>query len=205
MDFGGGGSAASEASDAMAQAYMMGIQEQREAREQARGDIAPWRQAGQSALGQYAGLLNLPGYASVDPTATLRATPGYQWQLSQGVNALDRSAAARGLLTSGAQQKGLLSYGQGLADQTYNNYLANIASLSSGGQNAAAQQGAYSTNAANNIANLYGQMGQAQAQGILSGYGAQQAGMQNLFGGLMNVAGLGLGLYTGAPALFGNA
>lgn len=194
-DFGGGGSAAGEASDAYAAAIGQAIAEQRAAREQARSDVAPWRQAGGTALNQVAGLLNLPGYDRIDPTATLRATPGYEWALNQGIGALDRSAAAKGLLTSGAQQKGLLAYGQGLADQTYNNYLGNVTNLSNTGQNAATFQGTTSMNAAGNIGNLYNQLGQSQAQGILAGYNADQSGISSILNGVLGLGGLGLGLY----------
>ena len=45
--------------------------------------------------------------------------PGYQFRLRQGQEALDASAAARGGLGSGAQQKALLEYGQDLGSQEY--------------------------------------------------------------------------------------
>lgn len=54
------------------------------------------------------------------PTAEdARNTPGYQFQLEEGIKALDKSAAAKGTLLGGGQLKGLQRYGQGLADTTY--------------------------------------------------------------------------------------
>jgi hypothetical protein len=50
--------------------------------------------------------------------------PSYQFRLSQGVNALDHSAAASGMLQSGAQQKAITKYGQDLASQEYANAFA---------------------------------------------------------------------------------
>jgi len=47
--------------------------------------------------------------------------PSYQFRLQQGVNALDKSAAARGNLLSGAQQKAVQQYGQDMASQEYQN------------------------------------------------------------------------------------
>ena len=47
--------------------------------------------------------------------AELQATPGYQFQLQQGLQAQQQGAAARGGLLSGAQQQALQQYGQGLA------------------------------------------------------------------------------------------
>lgn len=50
------------------------------------------------------------------------SSPGYQWQLNQGLNAIQKGAAARGTLLTGGTQKALEQYGQGLASQDYNNF-----------------------------------------------------------------------------------
>ena len=47
------------------------------------------------------------------------ATPGFQFQLGQGLQALQRSAAAKGTLLTGGAQKGLEQYAVGLANQNY--------------------------------------------------------------------------------------
>lgn len=63
---------------------------------------------------------NDPGYTPmVNDTESLRQTPGYQWQLGQGLQAVNNSAAAKGSLLSGATMKSLNNYAQGLADTTY--------------------------------------------------------------------------------------
>ena len=51
--------------------------------------------------------------------ATLEQTPGYQFALSQGLQATQNSAAARGLGVSGAALKGAATFATGLADNTY--------------------------------------------------------------------------------------
>ena len=111
-------------SDAANQAALLQEQIYKEtvAREQ------PWVTAGTGAINTLSGLLvpDSSGKFATDPTNALRATPGYQWDVSQGVNAMDLSAAKQGLLLSGAQQKGLQAFGTGLADQTYQNYLTNL-------------------------------------------------------------------------------
>ena len=48
-----------------------------------------------------------------------RSTPGYQFNLDEGRNQLESSAAARGSLYSGAALKDLTKYGQNYADRTY--------------------------------------------------------------------------------------
>jgi hypothetical protein len=49
----------------------------------------------------------------------LRADPGYEFRLTEGINALDRAAAARGLLSSGRVMREVQRYGEGLAAQEY--------------------------------------------------------------------------------------
>jgi hypothetical protein len=106
--------------------------------------------------------------------AELEQTPGYQFNLTQGLKAVQNSAAARGLGVSGAAQKGAASYATGLADSTYqnqfNNYVTNqtnqynrLMGLANQGENAAAQTGAYGTQTAANIGNNL--TGAANAQG----------------------------------------
>lgn len=46
--------------------------------------------------------------------------PGYQFQLQQGEQALQNSAAAGGVLNTGGTLKDILGYGQGLATTRYN-------------------------------------------------------------------------------------
>ncbi len=62
------------------------------------------------------------GYGSLDKPFTaedLQNDPGYQFQLQQGNQALDRQQSAKGGYFSGAALKAAQEYGTGLADQTY--------------------------------------------------------------------------------------
>lgn len=78
-----------------------------------------------------AGVNALPGYLSgIAPggelvrgftTADYQADPGYGFRMSEGMKALERSAAARGGLMSGATGKALTRYGQDVASQEYQN------------------------------------------------------------------------------------
>lgn len=65
-----------------------------------------------------------------NPQAALQADPGYQFRVQQGQQALDRSAAARGLLGSGQAAIEAEQYGQGLASQQYQQALQNAMSAS---------------------------------------------------------------------------
>src|SRR6516162_886239 len=84
----------------------------------------PYMQAGGAALSQLGSFYGLPGYPQMNPqqlSGMLTSLPGYQFNLQQGVNAIDASAAAHGLLNSGATGKALEQYGQGLGSSYLNN------------------------------------------------------------------------------------
>jgi hypothetical protein len=126
-----------------------------------------------------------------DPSS-LRSLPGYQFAQEEGVQALDRSAAARGMLGSGRQSKDLLRFGTGLADQTYGNQFARLMSGAGLGMNATqgqaqglqGQLGARQT-AYGGMMNAAGTIG----QGDIAAANARSAGIQNLFNTGANLAG----------------
>lgn len=98
----------------------------------------PWRQAGSEAAKYLASLYSVPGYEKVDPTSVLKSWPGYEWTLGQGTEALERGAAARGLLLSGPQQKALQEYGQNLAlTKVWEPYTRGLTDISGKGLEAA--------------------------------------------------------------------
>lgn len=66
------------------------------------------------------GAFNAPQFNA--PTAeSYLNDPSYQFRLSQGQKALENSAAARGVLNTGATLKDILGYGQQFASQEYGN------------------------------------------------------------------------------------
>lgn len=100
---------------------------------QTRTDLYPYNAYGQQAAGQIAGL-NATGWTTGQPDylsqaaaalpgqmtqAQLEQTPGYQFQLAQGLQATQQNAAAQGLGMSGAALKGAASYATGLANSNY--------------------------------------------------------------------------------------
>jgi hypothetical protein len=71
---------------------------------------------------------NIPGVPAFVPPAFNRPNPedilnapGYQFRVNQGTNALQNSAAAKGLTRTGGTLKDLLEYGQNFASQEYGN------------------------------------------------------------------------------------
>ncbi|HEY2616157.1 MAG TPA: hypothetical protein VGI78_02355 [Acetobacteraceae bacterium] len=114
------------------QAAQQELQQQRQA-------LMPWVNTGGQALGATADLLGLNGPAAASAAmANFQQSPGYQWQLQQGLRGVDAGAAAQGMLRSGATMKAEETYGQGLANQDFTNYYNRLAGLSTLGQNAAA-------------------------------------------------------------------
>jgi hypothetical protein len=89
---------------------------------------APFLQAGQGAVTNLSNLLNQGANGPFGPwtgtfqaptAAQAAATPGYQFALQQGQQAIQRSAAAQGNLLSGGTLKALDQYSQGLSDTNY--------------------------------------------------------------------------------------
>lgn len=55
--------------------------------------------------------------------------PGYQFQFDQGLNAVNRTAAAKGMLGSGNRLYDLTNYGQGQAKSAYGDQISRLGSL----------------------------------------------------------------------------
>lgn len=140
--------------------------------------------------------------------ATLRNYPGYQWALSQGQAAQDASAAARGLTLSGGQIAANQQYGQGMADQLFNQYYGQLMGTAQLGENAAAGSGSLGAAAAGQAGQAQYASGVANASGI-AGATNQIGGIlsnQNLMGQLFNSGGGGGGIspVSVTPDVYGN-
>ena len=70
--------------------------------------------------------------------AAFRASPGYEFSLNSGLDALDRRAASRGMLASGNTNIDTLNFAKGLADQEWGNYVSRLAPYLTGAQTATA-------------------------------------------------------------------
>lgn len=135
----------------------------------------PWLTAGETALNKL-----IPAATEYTPFGMpqFQQDPGYAFRMAEGTKALERSAAARGGLLSGATLKGIQRYGQEMGSQEYQNAfnryqaerqarLGPLQSLAGVGQTTAQQMGA--------AGQLYGQnVGNAL---INQGYAAGNAGM----------------------------
>jgi hypothetical protein len=139
----------------------------------------PFRQAGIGALNK---LIPLSDYTKFG-MKQYQADPGYGFRLSEGMKALDRTAAQRGGLLSGGTLKAAQRYGQDLASQEYQNafnryqieraaQLQPLQSLAGVGQSSAnTLTGAYGNFGAQTGQNLQ-DIGTARASGYLGGQNA---------------------------------
>jgi hypothetical protein len=162
---------------------------------------APFREAGLNALNKLAPLAS--EYTPFG-MSQFQQDPGYAFRLSEGMKTLERGAAARGGLLSGATMKGLQRYGQDMASQEYQNAfnrygiererrLNPLQSLAGVGQTSAQQVGAAGqsmTSGIGNALNAYGQgageaMG-AAAQARASGYVGGANSLTGALGQYMN-------------------
>ena len=78
----------------------------------------PWLEAGQIALNKL--VPEATNYQNFG-MEQFKQDPGYAFRMSEGMKALENSAAARGGLLSGATMKGIQRYGQDMASQEYTN------------------------------------------------------------------------------------
>ncbi|OYV48273.1 MAG: hypothetical protein B7X10_03325 [Burkholderiales bacterium 21-58-4] len=128
--------------------------------------------------------------------AQLEQTPGYQFNLQQGLESTQNGYAAKGLGVSGAALKGAANYASGLAQNTYAQqaqiYYANqqnafnkLMGVANMGQNSAAQQGQLGQGYLNTSVNALTGGANAAAAGDVGSAGA----WANAFGNISNTAG----------------
>jgi hypothetical protein len=133
--------------------------------------------------GSYYGDPNDPAYGSFTQPFDVEqfynyADPGYAFELQQGTQALQNSAAAQSGALSGAALKDLLGYSQNFARTGYNdafnryqtqqgNIFSRLSSIAQLGQNAAAGVGSTGANIAGNAGQAISNAGGAAGAGIV--------------------------------------
>lgn len=119
-----------------------------------------------------------------------QADPGYAFRQSEGQKGVERSAAARGGLFSGAAGKALSRFNQDLASQEYGNAYSRytndqsnifnrLAGLSGIGQQAQGQINQAASNNTANVSNALAGMGNASAAGSIGMSNAINSGISN--------------------------
>ena len=173
------GSAARSAAGTQAAAADRAAELQREMFERQIELQEPWRKAGEQALNK---LIPLTDYQQFG-MQQFKADPGYGFRMSEGMKALERGAAARGGLLSGATLKGVQRFGQDLASQEYQNAfnryqaerqarLGPLQSLAGVGQTTAQQLGQAGQQMASNVGEALTGGAAARASGYVGGANA---------------------------------
>lgn len=158
----------------------------------------PWLEAGKTALNKLVPLTDYQQFGMPQ----FQADPGYGFRMSEGMKALERSAAARGGLLSGSTLKATQRFGQDLASQEYQNAfnryqaeraarLQPLQSLAGVGQTTAQQLGAAGQQFAGQSAQTAGQMAANVGDLMTSGAAARASG----YVGGANALTQGLGTY----------
>jgi hypothetical protein len=94
-----------------------------EGQAQALAAQGPYSEVGTSALYNLGDLQGLRGpEAATTARDAFTTSPGYDWQVSEGLKAVDHGAAAKGLLRSGATLRAEQTLGSNLANQEFSTY-----------------------------------------------------------------------------------
>jgi hypothetical protein len=199
-------------------------------------DLAPYQAGGTNALASLQKLLGIGagGGGATSPLlqmlgigpngqatggginpSTFQGSPGYQYGLQQGTQAVTNSAAASGGL-GGNALKALQSTGQGLANQNWQQYLSNVnggyqglvgnlSNLSGLGESAAAGAGAGALSTGGQIGSNQILAGNNMAAGTMGSANATAGGLNGLLSSFItgNLATGGGG--GGLASLFGGA
>jgi hypothetical protein len=212
-----GGYASNRAASTQATAAERGIQAQEDALNRQISLNEPFRQAGVASQNRLMTLLGIKSptpsvvgaagsefvtdpnspdfgkYARDFSAADFTADPGYAFRLSEGMKALDRTAAARGGLLSGATLKGAQRYGQDLGSleyqRAYERYNTNRANQLNPLMGYATGPGMSATSA---DTSAIGNFGNAAAAGYTGAANARASGYVGATNALTSALGTGL-------------
>ncbi len=171
-------SSANKAANAQTTAAQNDLAFQQEQFDTIQANLAPYLQGGNAAnaalmfeLGLGPKPQNYAGFSS---------TPGYDFRMGQGQDAIQASAAAQGGLNSGSTMKALNSFGQDYASSEYGNYLARLGGQQGVGLNAGAMQGQAGQNLAAGASNAFNNIGNAQSAGAIGQSNALNSTVQDM-------------------------
>lgn len=203
------GAMGSQAADKASDAQLQAAREQSAAQERMFAEQnrlqEPFRQAGMTGQNELMRLLGLSGdrtsagYGSMAQPFTnqdMYRDPGYAFRVSEGVKALDRSAAARGGLLGGNQMRGLTELGQNLGSQEYQNAFNRYQTERAARLNPLQSLAGQGQSAANTMTGAAGQYGQNQAAIAGNVGNIRASGYVNQANALTGALGQGINYFT---------
>jgi hypothetical protein len=173
----------------------------------------PFREAGLKGQNRLMELLGLDGdkkaadygkYASAEFTPaqfTANQDPGYAFRMSEGMKALDRTAAARGGLVSGSALKGAQRFGQSLASDEYQNAFNRYQTTRTNTLNPFASLSGVAQSASNTMGTAAGNFGQQMGSNIIGAGNAAAAGQVGQANAFSQGLGQGINFYQGQQYL----
>lgn len=188
-----GRSAASKSAAQQQAGIQQGIDYEQQIYDATRGNFQPYIDTGHNALSSVAGAYGLGPLGPAGVTAAYKAfqgTPFYQFPLSQGIDAMNRSAAARGLNLSGGQMNALQAYGQNYASSNFQNYINGLAGLAGGGLTASQNLAQVGLNIGQNILGARTGQGVSAANGTVGGQNQTNNALGQLGPLLQGIGGL---------------
>lgn len=176
-----GARSARQAGATQAAGYEKGVEARRDQFADTTGYLAPYRGAGEAAIGQQQALLGLSGdQAQRQAYSQFGDSPGQQFLRNRQEQALLRNASAIGGLGGGNIRAELQRQATGNAAQEYDNYYNQLAGLSGGGLQASTALGQFGESAATGI-----QSGlQGEATSLASGILAKAQAKAKMFEGI---------------------
>lgn len=185
-------SAADTAANAQTGASNAGIAQQNKQFEAIQKLLQPYVTAGTGALGQQQNLTGLNGAdAQQSAIDALQKSPAFTSAQQLGERSILANASATGGLRGGNTQAALAQFSPALLAQTINDQYARLGGLTSIGQNAAAGVGNAGMQTGNNVTQLLGQIGSAQAGNALAQGRATAGWVNGATGALGTFAGMG--------------
>jgi hypothetical protein len=165
----------------------------------------PFREAGMAGQNRLMALLGLGKdktaadfgkYASAEFTpAQFQADPGYAFRVSEGMKALDRTAAARGGLISGAALRGATRYGQEMGSQEFQNAFNRYQTSRTNTLNPFASLAGVAQSSANTLTGAAGTLGQNIGSNIIGAGNAMAAGQVGSANAIASGLGQGVNFY----------
>lgn len=181
--------AAGKASDAQTEASQKGLEEQKRQFDQIQKLLSPFVQQGTQALGAQGNLAGLNGQGAQQKAIANLAKGAEMQALTQtGQNAILQNASATGGLRGGNTQGALAQFNQQALSGVINDQYARLGGLAASGQNAAGGLASAGQANANNVSQLYGQIGAAGAGNALAqgqAFGQLAGGVGQMYGRLM--------------------
>ena len=177
--------AAKGAAGAQTAAAQGGIDEERRQFDAIQALLKPFITGGTGAFTAQQNLIGLGGpEAQAKMLAELQASPEFKAITDQGENAILSNASATGGLRGGNVQAALAQFRPRVLSQLIEQRFGQLGTIAGMGQASATGQAAMGMQQGQNIAGLLGQIGQAQAGGILGGARADMLGTNAILSGV---------------------